>query len=97
MPSQTREEDSRHERDDDDRERGLWRWWNGQRLDEWMAQRKCQDCRFWAYSERSEAVRIDIGECRRNPPLPIGTQLLAEQLWAYTRFDNWCGEFRRKP
>ena len=96
MPSPTREESSRLESDDDEGREVWWRW-NGQSLAEWIEQRSCQNCRFWQYSERSVERQLDIGECRRNAPLSIGTQILAAQLSAYTTFDYWCGDFRRKP
>ena len=97
MSSQTRGASSRSgssgpSDDDDDREH--WRYWNGQRLQDWMADRACEACRFWQESDRA-VPGVTIGECRRYPSIfPAFTERL---LWPYTLSDQWCGEFRRKP
>lgn len=63
----------------------------------------CNECRWWRQRDKA----VGNGECRRNPPavlnIPTGTflggspQTRVQARWPDVSFDDWCGEFSRKP
>lgn len=69
---------------------------------------RCENCRFWDESSQTDGhgikharpgERIDMGECRRYPPVvftdePMGYDQ-TERL-PRTNGDDWCGEFQEK-
>jgi len=53
---------------------------------------RCRNCKYWwptgdPHDEhlREHAMR---GQCRRHAPPPVA----ADQEWAFTQHDDWCGE-----
>ena len=62
--------------------------------------RVCKLCEFWV----EHADRPAVGECRRNPPVPVAiTKSYAsddilsdiESAWPDSRANDWCGEFSK--
>lgn len=59
----------------------------------------CEKCRFYsAPTEHTTDADVkytpDQGQCRRNPPSPIGPSYIPG--WPYVYIEDWCGEYRRK-
>ena len=76
----------------------------------------CKTCAFWIAPEVIETEKVtdygyekvnssaDKGECRFNPPMPLGNQVEIERnplsltpftsVWPKTKPDDWCGRWR---
>ena len=52
--------------------------------------RQCGDCRFW------NSPNGGMGECRRNPPVPLQTCDEFIGVFPVMPWDYWCGEFALK-
>ena len=65
--------------------------------DETMA-RSCGSCRFFVPTKTLEGwnsgAEPEVGECRRNPPVPnVGVDFIGE-FPVVSADEGWCGEFR---
>lgn len=71
----------------------------------------CENCRWWG-AERAHDHNMPVGTCRRCAPYIGHPQVLAYHdpnrphvagpliergEWRWTAFDDWCGDFKRKP
>lgn len=54
-----------------------------------------------ADSTGDEVELIRVGECRRNPPIETkesdDCRFDGMGIWAFTRVDDWCGEWQENP
>lgn len=48
----------------------------------------CAQCKFWHRQDE----HLESGQCRRNPPVPVG---LYENAFPFTQSTTWCGEFEK--
>jgi hypothetical protein len=55
----------------------------------------CKECVYWwQTAEHDDIGKVDIGICRRHPPVNItyGPQNLLDCKWPATWGTDWCGE-----
>jgi hypothetical protein len=61
----------------------------------------CESCKFWSATySRVPSEDENHWDCRRYPPVLAREFELEETLcWQHplTMFDDWCGEYRRRP
>ena len=48
----------------------------------------CKTCAFW----KQNANKLEDGECRKNPPVPVYAEGMIRHMSPKTTADFWCGE-----
>lgn len=59
----------------------------------------CSTCCYWQRPDRQsygfDGDRVQTGQCRRMPPIPMMTEKGLRATWPLTLDGHWCGEHGR--